>query len=81
MIARVLSVSWDSSCEGSIVASSSRMSTKRGVTPHCTMASTVAAKVAETVITSSPGPTPQARSASQSASVPLPMPTQCAAPQ
>ena len=56
---------------GSIVQLDGSTSTNTGVAPAPTMALTVAKKVCETVITSSPGPTPIAFRASSSAVVPL----------
>ena len=50
-------------------------STKTAVAPAIQMASAVAKKVLEVVMTSSPGPMPRAMNASQSASVPEFTPT------
>jgi hypothetical protein len=62
----------------SIVFSST--STRIGRAFAYRIASTVAKKVCETVMTSSPLETPHARMASWSASVPLPTPMECFVP-
>src|SRR5207253_6565156 len=57
------------------------ISTKTGFAPVNEIAETVAIKVCETVITSSPGPISEARSASSRADIPESTPTAYLAPQ
>src|SRR5437870_2355489 len=80
-IAFVRSLIAAATSRGSIVQVAGSTSTNTGVAPTPTMAPTVAKKVCETVITSSPGPTPIAFSASSSAVVPLETATQSDASQ
>ena len=70
MIARVRGVIAASIPAGSIVNVSGSMSTKTGRAPTWTIELTVALKVNETVMTSSPGPMPRPSSARCSAVVP-----------
>ena len=75
MIARVRAVIAASSNRQFIRYVSGSMSTKTGFAPTNAIASAVAIKVFDTVITSSPGPILQARSAKARASVPDELPT------
>ena len=66
---------------GSMQKSSARMSTRTGVAPTRRIALTVALKLNETVITSSPGPIPSAWRIASRATVPLVMRIACRTPQ
>src|SRR6266516_1380105 len=75
-IAFVRSLSASATSAGAIVQLVGSMSISTGVAPVARIAPTVAKKVCETVITSSPGPTPSAFKASSSAVVPFETATQ-----
>ncbi len=81
MIAFVRGVIAASTWAGSMQKSSSRMSTKTGVAPARRMTLTVALKLNETVMTSSPGPIPSAWRTASWATVPLLIRTACRTPQ
>ena len=80
-IAFVRGVIAASTAAGSMQKSSSRTSTRTGVAPTRRIALTVALKLNETVITSSPGPIPSAWRIASRATVPLLMRTACFTPQ
>ena len=81
MIARVRGVIAASTWSGSMLKSSSRMSTKTGVAPARRITLTVALKLNETVMTSSPGPIPRPCRTASWATVPLLIKMACLTPQ
>ena len=81
MIALVRGVIAASTWPGSMQKSSSRTSTKTGVAPARRITLTVALKLNETVMTSSPGPMPSACRTASWATVPLLISTACLTPQ
>ena len=81
MIAFVRGVIAASTAAGSMQKSSSRMSTRTGVAPARRITLTVALKLNETVMTSSPGPMPSACSTASWATVPLLIRTAWRTPQ
>ena len=81
MIAFVRGVMAASTSAGSMQKSSARMSTKTGVAPTRRMTLTVALKLKETVMTSSPGPMPRPWRTASWATVPLVIKIACLTPQ